>query len=131
MLAFHMFCAETRDEAVAVARDPLNGYLRSLVDAASDWLSGMRSADYPNYDKVIAGLKAETFESQVAKNAAWVGTPDTIRDQIADFIRVVGAFEVASLQVNFNMVSLDAAVRSTRLFGERVMPHFRSAGAPG
>ena len=127
MLAFHMFCAETREAAVAVAREPLNGYLRSLVDAASDWLNGMQSADYPNYDKVIAGLKAETFESQVAKNAAWVGTPESIRDQIADFTRVVGAFEIASLQVNFNMVPLDAALRSTRLFGERVMPHFRTA----
>jgi alkanesulfonate monooxygenase SsuD/methylene tetrahydromethanopterin reductase-like flavin-dependent oxidoreductase (luciferase family) len=127
MLAFHMFCADTRDEAVAVARDPLNGYLRSLVDAASDWLSGMRSADYPNYDKLIAGLKAETFESQVAKNAAWVGTPESICDQIADFTRVVGPFESASLQVNFNLVPLDAAQRSTRLFGERVMPRFRGS----
>jgi len=127
MLAFHMLCAETADQAVAAARAPLEGYLRSLVDAASDWLTGMRSADYPNYDKLIAGLKAETFESQLAKNAAWVGTPETIRDQIADFIRTVGRFEVASLQVNFNLVPLEAALHSTRLFGERVLPHFRDA----
>jgi alkanesulfonate monooxygenase SsuD/methylene tetrahydromethanopterin reductase-like flavin-dependent oxidoreductase (luciferase family) len=127
MLAFHMLCAETAEAAVAAARAPLEGYLRSLVDAASDWLTGMRSADYPNYDRLIAGLKAETFESQLAKNAAWIGTPETIRDQIADFIRTVGPFEVASLQVNFNLVPLDVAQRSTRLFGERVLPHFRAA----
>ncbi len=126
MLAFHMFCAETEGEAIAVARAPLNGYLASLVDAASDWLTGMSSKDYPNYDKVIAGLKAETFETQRAKNAAWVGTPETIADQIADFARVVGGFEIASLQVNFNMVPLDAARRSMSLFGERVLPRFRS-----
>ncbi len=126
MLAFHMFCAETAAEAVAVARAPLNGYLASLVDAASDWLTGMSSKDYPNYDKVIAGLEAETFETQLAKNAAWVGTPDSIADQIADFTRVVGGFEIASLQVNFNMVPLDAARRSMSLFGERVLPRFRT-----
>ena len=126
MLAFHMLCADSRAEAEAVARAPLNGYLASLVDAASDWLTGMRSADYPNYDKVIAGLKAETFESQVAKNAAWVGTPDTIAEQIADIDRAVGGFEIASLQVNFNQVPLDAARRSMTLFGERVMPRFRA-----
>jgi natural product biosynthesis luciferase-like monooxygenase protein len=127
MLAFHMFCADTEDEAVAVARAPLNGYLASLVDAASDWLTGMSSKDYPNYDKVIAGLKAETFESQVAKNAAWIGTPERIAEQITDFDRAVGGFEIASLQVNFNTVPLDAARRSMALFGERVMPRFRAA----
>src|SRR5262245_32528377 len=41
MLAFHMFCAETSAEAAAVARAPLNQYLRSIVDAASDWMSGV------------------------------------------------------------------------------------------
>jgi alkanesulfonate monooxygenase SsuD/methylene tetrahydromethanopterin reductase-like flavin-dependent oxidoreductase (luciferase family) len=124
MLAFHMLCAETEAEAVETARAPLTGYLTSLVDAAGDWLAGMRSKDYPNYDKMIAGLKAETFESQRAKNAAWVGTPETIRDQIEAFIGVVGRFETASLQVNFNTVPVDAAARSMALFGERVMPHF-------
>ena len=126
MLAFHMLCAETMDAAVAVAREPLNGYLKSLVDAASDWLTGTSSKDYPNYDKVIAGLQAETFESQLAKHAAWVGTPDTIREQIVEFNRVVGGFEIASLQVNFNQVPLEPARRSMALFAERVMPGFRT-----
>jgi alkanesulfonate monooxygenase SsuD/methylene tetrahydromethanopterin reductase-like flavin-dependent oxidoreductase (luciferase family) len=127
MLAFHMLCAETMEAAVAVARAPLNGYLRSLVDAASDWLTGTRSKDYPGYDKVIAGLEAETFESQLAKHAAWVGTPDSIRDQIAAFSQAVGGFEIASLQVNFNQVPLEPARRSMTLFAERVMPAFRGA----
>ncbi len=124
MLAFHMFCAESAGEAAAVARDPLNGYLRSLVDAASDWTAGSSSADYPNYDKIIEGLRKETFESQVAKGAAWVGTPDDICDQAADYQRMTGGFEIASLQVNFNTVAHDDAERSTRLFAEKVMPRF-------
>ncbi len=122
MLAFHMLCAESADEAAAVAREPLNNYLKSLVDAASDWTAGSRSDDYPNYDKIIEGLRKETFESQVGKGAAWVGTPDDICDQIADYHKLTGGFEIASMQVNFNTVPYEHAEKSIRLFAEKVMP---------
>jgi alkanesulfonate monooxygenase SsuD/methylene tetrahydromethanopterin reductase-like flavin-dependent oxidoreductase (luciferase family) len=122
MLAFHMFCHRDQAEAERIARGPLNRYLRSLTDAAADWTAGASSADYPGYDKIIAGLAAETFETQVAKGAAWVGTPDRILDTIATFRRSVGDFEIASLQVNFNDTPLADAEASMRLFGERVLP---------
>lgn len=124
MLAFHMFTAPTRAEAVEIAREPLNRYLKSLVDAASDWTEGLSSADYPNYDKIIAGLRQETFESQVAKRAAWVGSPADVADAIVDYDRQLGGFESASMQVNFNTLTYDQAVRSMRLFAEQVMPKF-------
>lgn len=127
MLAFHMFCAPTRQEAIDIAHDPLNRYLKSLVIAASTWTEGLSSKDYPNYDKIIAGLAAETFESQVQKGAAWVGSPDDIADQIAAYDQLIGGFEIASLQVNFNTIPLEAAQRSMRLFGEKVIPRFHSA----
>jgi len=122
MLAFHMFCHRDQAEAERIAREPLNRYLRSLVDAASDWTAGASSADYPGYDKVIAGLAAETFETQVAKCAAWVGTPARILDTVATYRRQIGEFEIASLQVNFNDIPLAAAEASMRLFGETVLP---------
>jgi alkanesulfonate monooxygenase SsuD/methylene tetrahydromethanopterin reductase-like flavin-dependent oxidoreductase (luciferase family) len=31
MLAFHMFCAQSREQAAAIAREPLNIYLKSIV----------------------------------------------------------------------------------------------------
>ena len=122
MLAFHMFCAETEAEAVRVARAPLNGYLKTLVAAASDWTEGLNSKDYPNYDKIIAGLARETFESQVEKGAAWIGTPDRIVAQVRAYQALVGGFESASMQVNFNLVSRADAERSMRLFAKEVMP---------
>ena len=85
MLAFHMFCAETREKAAAIAREPLNIYLRSIVNAASDWMSGVASKDYPNYQKMIEIISKETFESQVEKGSAWIGTPDDIRKSIAAY----------------------------------------------
>jgi natural product biosynthesis luciferase-like monooxygenase protein len=126
MLAFHMFCAETREKAAAIAREPLNIYLRSIVEAASDWISGVASKDYPNYQKTIEFLSKETFDSQVAKGGAWIGTPEEIRKSIAAYDRAVGGFESASLQVNFGMIGQTDAEQSMTLFALEVMPHFKN-----
>lgn len=122
MLAFHMLCHEDQQRAEFIAREPLNRYLRSLVAAASDWMQGKRSADYPGYDKIIAGLAAENFDTQVAKCAAWVGTPERILDTVSTYRRQIGGFEIASLQVNFNDIPLPEAEASMRLFGQHVLP---------
>ena len=124
MLAFHMFCADSRAKAAAIARVPLNQYLKSIVDAASGWLSGVSSRDYPNYQKMIQAISEETFESQVEKGAAFIGTPEDIRGAIANYDRAVGGFESASLQVNFGMIGRAEAEESMRLFAREVMPHF-------
>ena len=121
MLAFHMLCHTDRARAENIARDPLNRYLKSLVDGASHWLSGSNSNDYPGYDKIIASLDAETFETQVKKGAAWIGEPSAIIESIKRYEEVVGGFEIASLQVNFNTVSVGDAETSMRLFAEEVM----------
>jgi alkanesulfonate monooxygenase SsuD/methylene tetrahydromethanopterin reductase-like flavin-dependent oxidoreductase (luciferase family) len=127
MLAFHMLCASSESEAVVKARAPLNAYLKSLVDAASDWTSGLSSADYPGYDKIIAGLAAETFDSQVAKSAAWVGTPARLVEQILAYDQAVGGFDSASLQINFNTISRADAEASMRLFAREVIPAVQRA----
>jgi alkanesulfonate monooxygenase SsuD/methylene tetrahydromethanopterin reductase-like flavin-dependent oxidoreductase (luciferase family) len=122
MLAFHMLCHEDQATAEDIARQPLNRYLRSLVAAASEWMSGERSADYPGYDRIIAALSRETFEGQVEKCAAWIGTPQRILDTIATYRGLIGDFEIASVQVNFNDIALVDATASMRLFGEAVLP---------
>jgi natural product biosynthesis luciferase-like monooxygenase protein len=122
MLAFHMFCHQEQAEAEHVAREPLNRYLRSLVAAASDWMAGESSADYPSYDKIISAMSRDTFETQVEKCAAWIGTPQRIIDTVAAYREQIGDFEIASLQVNFNDITLADAQASMRLFGEEVLP---------
>ena len=122
MLAFHMFCHDVQAEAERIAREPLNLYLRSLVTAASDWTTGEESADYPGYDRIIAALAQENFDTQVAKCAAWVGTPQRILDTIATYRRQIGDFEIASVQVNFHDIAVADAGASMRLFGEKVLP---------
>ncbi len=126
MLAFHMYCASTVEEAISIAREPLNRYLNSLVDAASDWLVDTCSADYVGYDKIIASLQKETFESQVEKGAAWIGTPEQLRKVINHYYETVGGFEYASMQVNFNTISVENATASMKLFAKEVIPAFQN-----
>jgi natural product biosynthesis luciferase-like monooxygenase protein len=123
MMAFHMFCHENGSVARATARDPLNNYLRSLVDAASDWVDGASSKDYPGYDKIIGQLKSATMEKLIESNSAWVGSPS----EVIEMIRTINndcLFEEASLQINFNLLPQADAMRSLELFAREVMPQF-------
>ena len=124
MIAFHMFCDHDAERARNLAAPLIDNYLRSLVDAASDWLDGRISQDYPGYDRIIAGLRASNAADQMTTGAAWVGTPDEIARTIATMQEDFGGFEHASLQVNFNLMPFDAAMASMRLFAREVMPRF-------
>src|SRR5439155_5148552 len=74
MIAFHMFCDPDGERARAAAAPLLDAYLHSLVDAASDWLDGRTSRDYPGYDKVIAALRTASAADLIASGGAWVGS---------------------------------------------------------
>ena len=99
MLAFHMFCDADGARARAVAGPLLDAYLRSLVEAAGDWLDGRPSADYPGYDRMINKLRQSTAADQIASGAAWIGSPAEIIAAIERSREEFGGFEHASLQV--------------------------------
>ena len=128
MLAFHMLCHEDGETARGLARDPINHYLRSLVEAASGWVTGASSADYPGYEQMFAAINQETFESILAHGGAWVGTPDEILQQIETYQAHVGGFEVASMQVNFATLGFGEARRSLELFAREVLPRAAHLG---
>lgn len=130
MIAIHMYCAATDKEAEADARGPIINYMRTIVDAASDWGTGTTSKDYPNHPKLVENLKKMTFEKLVANGAVWVGSPERIRDTIESYNEKVGGIEVASLQINSHTMPVEKAEASMRLFAEQVIPHVAGA-APG
>jgi alkanesulfonate monooxygenase SsuD/methylene tetrahydromethanopterin reductase-like flavin-dependent oxidoreductase (luciferase family) len=124
MLAFHLYCEPDGERARAFALPLLDRYLESLADAASDWLDGRTSKDYPGYDKVIAALRASNAQEQIASGSAWIGSPDEIARTIARVQHEFGGFEHASLQVNFNTMAYPPALASMSLFARDVMPRF-------
>ena len=127
MMALYMCCHEDREEARRIASAPLTQHMQSAADSAGGWMDGVVSDDYKGYDKLVAGLASQTFETQFEKKATLVGTPDDIIEQAHELDRLVGGFEVASVDVNFNTMAFDDAVRSARLFGEKVIPHFAAS----
>ncbi|MFE6779079.1 LLM class flavin-dependent oxidoreductase [Streptomyces sp. NPDC057702] len=126
MLAFHMYCAPDTKTAQDQAEGPINSYLHSLVDAASDWTGGAASADYPGYQQMIASLAKDDFRSVLARSAALVGNPTDILERLREVQELSGGFEVASLQANFSTLDPRLARASVTLFGEKVLPRLRA-----
>jgi alkanesulfonate monooxygenase SsuD/methylene tetrahydromethanopterin reductase-like flavin-dependent oxidoreductase (luciferase family) len=122
MNTFFMCCLSSREEAIAVARGPIDAHMGGLLTSASDWLTGASTKDYPGYDKMIAQLQKETFEMQLEKGYAWVGTPQDVTEMIRDYHRKVGGFEVASVLATPSYMPVDVSERAVRHFSQHVMP---------
>jgi alkanesulfonate monooxygenase SsuD/methylene tetrahydromethanopterin reductase-like flavin-dependent oxidoreductase (luciferase family) len=118
-----MCCLPGKGEAATAFRTPINKYMNALMAATSGWLKGSSTKDYPGYDKAMAALREENFDSQLARGICWAGTPDEVAAMIADYAAQVD-FESASLQVNPHGFDLATAERSIRLFSREVMPRF-------
>ena len=125
MLAFHMLCAEDGWTARALAREPINRYLRILVEAASEWTTGTLSADYPGYEKMIASLREDDFDRLYERGSALVGSPDEIVERIRAYHDRCGGFDVASIQFYFSNIDPELARGSLELFAARVLPRLQ------
>ena len=95
MLAFHMFCDADGARARAFACPFIDDYLHSLVEAASDWLDGRTSEDYPGYDRVIAKLRQSRAADQISSGTAWIGSPEEILGQVRRTRDAFGRYEHA------------------------------------
>ena len=85
---------------------------------------GLLPRTFAGYDKIIAGLKQETFESQIETGAAWIGTPAKIPPGRSLIILNKSGVSILP-QVNFNTISLEDAEASIALFAREVIPHFK------
>lgn len=126
MMAFHVYCEPDAEVARKTAKPYLDGYLAKLLDSAVDWGGAVVSADYKGYEKMVEKLRGESMETQIASDAAWIGSPADIRAAMERAYEKYGPYEHASLQVNFGMMPYDKALASLRLFAAEVMP--RSSG---
>ena len=124
MMAVFMYCHENQAEAERIAKGPIERHFASIYDAMSEHVRMSASADYKGYDKMAEKVRQESFETQVQHNAAFVGTPDRIAQQLRAYDEEIGGCDHISMQVNFNDMPYDVAERSVRLFGEAVIPQF-------
>jgi alkanesulfonate monooxygenase SsuD/methylene tetrahydromethanopterin reductase-like flavin-dependent oxidoreductase (luciferase family) len=124
MLAVSMYCHEDREEAVRIAKGPIERHIGSIRDAVAEYGKGLVSPAYKGYEKMHQKVLKENFETQKAHFAAYVGTPEDVIEQFRAFDTLMGGCDEVSCQVNFNDMSYADAERSVRLFGEKVIPHF-------
>lgn len=124
MMACFMYCHENREEAIRIAKGPVERHFESIYDAMADYVKGQTSTNYKGYEKMAEKIRQETFESQVAHGAAFVGTPEDIAEQLHAFDKAMAGCDHVSLQVNFNDMCYEDAERSMKLFGEKVIPRF-------
>jgi alkanesulfonate monooxygenase SsuD/methylene tetrahydromethanopterin reductase-like flavin-dependent oxidoreductase (luciferase family) len=128
MLAVFIYCHEDREEAIRRAKGPIERHFESICDAVAEYGKGNVSPAYKGYDKMYEKMKKETFETQVAHHAAFVGTPKDVIEQFHEFDTLMGGCDEVSCQVNYNDMDYATAESSVKLFGEKVIPHFAKAG---
>ena len=126
-LAFHMFVDPDPARARRIAGHHVEAYFKSLSWAVAE-LEHV-SKDYPGYEEHRKQIDALNLEKLIANDAAWVGSPEEVRRQIARYQEASGGFDFAAMQVNFHTLPFDEALRSIELFAREVMPHFVQAPA--
>ncbi|HEV8439587.1 MAG TPA: LLM class flavin-dependent oxidoreductase [Methylomirabilota bacterium] len=120
--SLHCYIAETYQAAVDGYRRPMTRYLEVFAEAVESWKQ-CDSAQYVGYDKMVASIASTTPESLLEQQAALVGTPDTVVQQIHHHRRMFGEHE-PSLQINFGGMAESEARRTLELLAGQVMPHF-------
>ncbi len=129
MMAVFMLCDENQGVAERLAKGRIERHFEAIYAAMSEHEAGAPAADYKGYDQMAAKVRLETFEMQVAHNAAFVGTPSRIIEQMRAYDEDLGGCDELSMQVHFNDLPYDVAERSMRLFGEAVLPAFAATPA--
>jgi alkanesulfonate monooxygenase SsuD/methylene tetrahydromethanopterin reductase-like flavin-dependent oxidoreductase (luciferase family) len=121
-MSFHAYLAETRDEAVKGYVPAMQTYLDVFTEAVGSW-SGLRSGQYPGYEKLVEAISAQTPEGNLEKGYAFVGRPDEVIEQVKVMRELFGEHE-PSLQVTFGGIQDAEVARTLTLFAHHVMPAF-------
>ena len=124
MLATHMYCAPTKEQALAESKAELQGYFDALHEATADWAT-TTSKDYSYHRNMMQTDLRANIEVMLQSDAMWIDTPDEICAKIERYVQAVGKIELASLQVNFHGLPVERAEASLRLFAEQVMARLR------
>jgi alkanesulfonate monooxygenase SsuD/methylene tetrahydromethanopterin reductase-like flavin-dependent oxidoreductase (luciferase family) len=121
--------ADSDARAVAEASGPMALYVSLFKESASRW-QGRSSADYPGYAEVIRELDSMTMERILREGRAFVGSPETVEQQIRSAVELFGEIE-PSLSILWGNLSFEQAEASLKLVGSAVMPRFQRVAALG
>lgn len=121
-MSFHLHVAESDEQAVAEASEPMALYVSLFKESASAW-HGRASADYPGYAEVIRELDSMSMQRIQRERRAFIGSPASVEHQIGAALELFGDIE-PSLSILWGNLAFEAAEPSLRLFASKVMPRF-------
>lgn len=122
-IKYTCYLHEDRATALADARENEQNYVASMADAVAGWAT-TRSDQYPGYEKFVEKARAYDFDASLAARKVLAGTPDEVRDQVADIRDWYGSDVCLSLQFNPGHLPHDRATGAMRLFAAEVAPAF-------
>ena len=115
--------APTRDEAMRAVEGPFMGYQVKMSRLRSDSTGG----SVPNsFDRSL--LKLREFREYFSEGWMAVGTPDEVRESLQQHCATLG-YQRVLLLIALPGLETELALRSMRLFAERVAPAMRAAAA--
>lgn len=119
-MSIHLHVAETDEQAVAEATEPMHQYIAVFRESAAAW-ADHSSRDYAGYDQVIGQLDSMTIDRVLRERRAFIGSPATVREQVQYITDTFGDIE-PSLSVLWGNLSYEVSERSLRLFADEVLP---------
>jgi alkanesulfonate monooxygenase SsuD/methylene tetrahydromethanopterin reductase-like flavin-dependent oxidoreductase (luciferase family) len=128
------FCAETREEAFRVARDPFNWYLAETLKAFLGW-AGEGTELPKGYEWYIDLAKHRSADAAATRNFDYLyeggmilcGTPDDLIETIETF-EAVGMTQMLMAK-SIGGIPHEDVLRSIDLIGREVIPHFEQKAA--
>ena len=109
---YKLYVAETEEAALGVARPAQRAHYESLVKLWHDFGTEPTGAGHtPDMDLMVR------------RRVALVGTPDRVREQVAEYAARSGCNYLV-VQPHFGEMTHEQALRSLRLFIDEVMPAF-------
>jgi natural product biosynthesis luciferase-like monooxygenase protein len=121
-LLYHLYVAETEQQARAEAEAALFQYLRQIRELASapTWAS----KDYANYERGKQHRASLSFEALAERRVIVFGSPDQCIETIAWAQKTYGMTYFLGL-TNYGALEHAKIVKSLELFARHVMPAFR------
>jgi alkanesulfonate monooxygenase SsuD/methylene tetrahydromethanopterin reductase-like flavin-dependent oxidoreductase (luciferase family) len=130
-----IYVAETDAQAIEEARPHLAYFFQKLLKMPPQFLAPPGYTSEESLRRLMQAVYARpqrpaTVEEMNEIGTAIVGSAETVRQRLAEYQKTLGLGLLVGLH-QFGTLPHDLTVKSTTMFAQEVMPHFRQPAAAG
>jgi alkanesulfonate monooxygenase SsuD/methylene tetrahydromethanopterin reductase-like flavin-dependent oxidoreductase (luciferase family) len=122
-----IYIAETDEKAIREARPHLEALMNSFLKMPTEMLLPPGYTDAASMKRVRAAKivgKPQTIEEVVKAGVVMVGSPNTVREKLAEYQDLAG-FNNSLTKTQFGTLPDDMARANMAAIAQEVLPHFR------